>query len=189
MPDQTWQLNVTFTEEGDRTRADAVLTLASRRFHGFGRAKRAPADEPELYAASAPTLLERVHRVPDEISSLMRIGHNPALEQLALELARPSIERRRLETKHPTATLALLESRGTSWRDLDRNHATLAVCVRPPRRAELRRVNSEAVYADRSAQIVDGLGASPSATVPARARPYLPGGRDGPDDARVRRRR
>jgi hypothetical protein len=44
MPDQTWQLNVTFTEEGDRTRADAVLTLASRRFHGFGRAKRAPAD-------------------------------------------------------------------------------------------------------------------------------------------------
>ena len=87
--------------------------------------------EPELYAASAQTLLERVHRVPDEISSLMLIGHNPALEQLALELARPSIERRRLETKYPTGALALLESRGTSWRDLDRDHATLVLFVCP----------------------------------------------------------
>ena len=87
--------------------------------------------EPELYAASAHTLLERVHRVPDEISSLMLIGHNPALEQLALELARPSIERRQLETKYPTGTLALLESQGLSWRDLDRTHATLVAFVRP----------------------------------------------------------
>jgi hypothetical protein len=44
VPDQTWHVNVAFTEEGDRTRADAVLELASKRFHGFGRAKRAPQD-------------------------------------------------------------------------------------------------------------------------------------------------
>jgi Domain of unknown function (DUF1876) len=44
MPDQTWRVNVAFTEEGDRTRADAVLELASERYHGFGQAKRAPAD-------------------------------------------------------------------------------------------------------------------------------------------------
>jgi CO dehydrogenase/acetyl-CoA synthase beta subunit len=44
MPDQTWQVNVSFTEEGERTRADAVLELASQRFHGFGLAKRAPED-------------------------------------------------------------------------------------------------------------------------------------------------
>ena len=44
MADQTWLVNVTFTEEDERTRADAVLELASRRFHGYGQAKRAPAD-------------------------------------------------------------------------------------------------------------------------------------------------
>jgi hypothetical protein len=44
MPDQTWQVSIGFTEEGDRTRADAVLELASQRFHGVGRATRAPED-------------------------------------------------------------------------------------------------------------------------------------------------
>jgi hypothetical protein len=44
MPDQNWQVNVAFTEDGDRTRADATLELAGQRFHGFGRAKRAPED-------------------------------------------------------------------------------------------------------------------------------------------------
>jgi hypothetical protein len=39
-----WQVNITFTEDGDRTRADATLELADERFHGFGRAKRAPGD-------------------------------------------------------------------------------------------------------------------------------------------------
>ncbi len=44
MPDQMWHVNIAFTEEGERTRADAVLELASERFHGFGQARRAPAD-------------------------------------------------------------------------------------------------------------------------------------------------
>jgi hypothetical protein len=44
MPDQTWHVSIAFTEEGNRTRADAVLELGSERFHGFGQAKRAPED-------------------------------------------------------------------------------------------------------------------------------------------------
>ncbi len=44
MPEQMWHVNVTFTEQDDRTRADAVLELAGKRFHGFGQAKRAPED-------------------------------------------------------------------------------------------------------------------------------------------------
>ena len=44
MADQIWQVNVAFTEEGDRTRADAILELAGERFHGYGPAKRAPGD-------------------------------------------------------------------------------------------------------------------------------------------------
>jgi hypothetical protein len=44
MADQIWHVNVAFTEEGDRTRADAILELAGERFHGYGQAKRAPGD-------------------------------------------------------------------------------------------------------------------------------------------------
>ena len=44
MADQIWQVSIVFTEEGDRTRADATLELADDRFHGYGRAKKAPED-------------------------------------------------------------------------------------------------------------------------------------------------
>jgi hypothetical protein len=44
MADQLWRVEITFTEADERTRADAVLELASARFHGFGQAKRAPSD-------------------------------------------------------------------------------------------------------------------------------------------------
>lgn len=44
MSDQIWRVSVAFTEEGDRTRADAILELADERFHGFGQAKRSPGD-------------------------------------------------------------------------------------------------------------------------------------------------
>ena len=44
MPEQNWRVNVSFTEDADRTRADAILEFASQKFHGFGQAKRAPGD-------------------------------------------------------------------------------------------------------------------------------------------------
>ena len=44
MPEQIWRVSIAFTEDSERTRADAVLELASERFHAFGQAKRAPGD-------------------------------------------------------------------------------------------------------------------------------------------------
>ena len=87
--------------------------------------------ERQLYAASADTLHERLRSVPDGIDSVMLIGHNPAIEQLAHDLARPSPERRALETKFPTAALATLELACASWRDVDRGGAKLLYVVRP----------------------------------------------------------
>jgi hypothetical protein len=40
----TWHVELTFAEEERRTRADAVLEIRDRRFHGWGQAKRAPGD-------------------------------------------------------------------------------------------------------------------------------------------------
>lgn len=42
--DQEWPLVITFTEDGHVTRADAILDVGGRHYHGWGRARRAPAD-------------------------------------------------------------------------------------------------------------------------------------------------
>jgi phosphohistidine phosphatase len=84
-----------------------------------------------LYGASSAELLERVRSIPDEVGSVMLIGHNPGLEQLVLELARPSPERRELAEKYPTAALATLAFVGSTWRELGPGAAVLSGFVRP----------------------------------------------------------
>jgi phosphohistidine phosphatase len=86
----------------------------------------------QLYAASADALLERLRRVPDGLASVaVLIAHNPAIQRLALDLARPSLKRHELETKFPTAAAATLASPGASWCDIDRGDAELVSVVRP----------------------------------------------------------
>jgi len=87
--------------------------------------------ERRLYGASADDLLECLRGVPDEVRSVLMIGHNPAIEEFAIQLARPSPERDDLEAKFPTAALATLELAGSCWRDLQPGRATLIAYVRP----------------------------------------------------------
>jgi phosphohistidine phosphatase len=86
--------------------------------------------EPRIYAASAATLLEALHEVPDEVESVMLIGHNPGIQELALSLARLSPESGRVESKFPTAALATLELDGT-WRELAPGGTELVSFLRP----------------------------------------------------------
>jgi phosphohistidine phosphatase len=85
----------------------------------------------DLYAASAPALLQRLRTVADTVESVLLIGHNPGLQDLALELARPSPTADELAAKYPTAALATLEVSTATWRELDRNTAALVGLVRP----------------------------------------------------------
>jgi hypothetical protein len=39
-----WNIEVVFTEDEDRTRADAMLMLGDLRLHGWGRSRRNPSD-------------------------------------------------------------------------------------------------------------------------------------------------
>jgi phosphohistidine phosphatase len=87
--------------------------------------------EDELYSASADRLLERVRRLPNDVASAMLIGHNPALERLALTLASSGAELKRLEEKFPTAALATLEFAATTWSRLAPGEAVLAAYVVP----------------------------------------------------------
>jgi phosphohistidine phosphatase len=86
--------------------------------------------EPELYAAPARSLLEVLHEVPDEVESVMLIGHNPGIQDLALSLAGVGSEIPRLRSRFPTAGLAPLELNGT-WRELAPDSAELVSFVKP----------------------------------------------------------
>jgi phosphohistidine phosphatase len=83
--------------------------------------------ERELYGASADQLLERLRRVPDEVASVMLIGHNPAVQDLAVSLVEGSELAAR---KFPTGALATLSMTGP-WRALELRHAELAAFVTP----------------------------------------------------------
>jgi phosphohistidine phosphatase len=86
--------------------------------------------EPELYAAAARDLLDVLQRVPDEVKSVMLIGHNPGIQDLAMSLASAGSEIPRLRSKFPTAALATLELNGT-WRELVPGSAELVSFVTP----------------------------------------------------------
>jgi len=75
--------------------------------------------EQALYEATADTLLRRLHRVDSDIGCVMVIGHNPAVQDLAMSLVDagdPDI-RAQLAAKFPTAAAATLTPDG-AWSDL-----------------------------------------------------------------------
>jgi phosphohistidine phosphatase len=84
--------------------------------------------EGELYGASARELLARLRRLPDAVGSVLVIGHNPGLHELALELAGPAPE---LTGKFPTAALATLTFDGSAWRELGPKATALVELTRP----------------------------------------------------------
>ena len=86
--------------------------------------------EDELYGASEGELLERLRRVPEEIESVMLIGHNPAIQELALGLASGGDRLEDVERKFPTGALATLTVPG-AWGQLGPGSAELVAFVKP----------------------------------------------------------
>jgi phosphohistidine phosphatase len=90
--------------------------------------------EQDLYAASAERLLDRLRAVEDDVESVLLIGHNPAIEDLALTLAGSGDKLPELRSKYPTGALATLEFDGR-WNALRPGAARLTDFVSPKRLA------------------------------------------------------
>jgi phosphohistidine phosphatase len=86
---------------------------------------------PQLYAASEQELLERLQALPDSVRSVMLIGHNPGLQDLALVLASRGADLPQLEEKFPTGALATLVVSSPSWSALGPGEAELVDYVVP----------------------------------------------------------
>jgi phosphohistidine phosphatase len=88
--------------------------------------------EPELYAASTGTIIERLNRIPDDVGSVLLIGHNPAVQTLVLRLATGDAgsDLSEVQRKFPTAALATLTFE-CAWSELGPGRARLVAFVRP----------------------------------------------------------
>jgi phosphohistidine phosphatase len=109
-------------------RTRETLARVSAGFDGESNVK--VETERGIYGASAEELLQRLRLVPDEIESVMLIGHQPGLQDLALELAGGGAHLERLSEKFPTAALVTLKLPGT-WRELSPDSANLVAFVKP----------------------------------------------------------
>jgi phosphohistidine phosphatase len=85
----------------------------------------------ELYTFDAQPLLARVRSVPDGVASVMVVGHNSAIQDLAVTLARSGDRLADLHAKYPTGALAELELDAPSWSGIGPGDGALTRFVTP----------------------------------------------------------
>jgi phosphohistidine phosphatase len=111
--------------------ATRVVETLEQVSQGYG-SDLAPAWDQRIYLASAATLLDLVHELPDAADSALMAGHNPGLEELVLLLTpRGGAARSDVETKFPTASLAEIRFEVERWRDVEPGGGELTRFTRP----------------------------------------------------------
>lgn len=80
-----------------------------------------------IYTASVwGDLLALIRDVSEPHSSLLLIGHNPVIHQLAFRLSAPGIFADKLSLSYPPATLSVLNCPRAAWNDLKPGENTVA---------------------------------------------------------------
>jgi phosphohistidine phosphatase len=89
--------------------------------------------EERIYEADAETLLAVIRDTDAAVRTLMIIGHNPGLEDLARRLmaSRDGEHAQRLMEKYPTAGLAMFDIDGADWFAVQPGKARLKAFVTP----------------------------------------------------------
>jgi phosphohistidine phosphatase len=99
---------------------------------GYGT-QLAPVEDRRIYLASAVTLLDVIHDLPDSAADVLLVGHNPGLEDLVLMLVPETADvlRTLVEEKYPTAAVAEMTLAIDGWDDVRAGAAALCRYVRP----------------------------------------------------------
>jgi phosphohistidine phosphatase len=124
--------------EAEGIRPDLVLCSPARRTRetlervadALGDGVETRLDE-SLYGAGEAELLACLQALPQQVRSVMLIGHNPGLEELALALASEGAGLARLREKYPTAALATIDLPADRWSAVERGSGELVGYVRP----------------------------------------------------------
>jgi len=87
--------------------------------------------EDGLYLAEPEAILRRLAKLKPVVARVLVVGHNPGIEQLALQLtAEESPDHQRMARKFPTAALAWFTIDSDSWRGFEA-HAALKRFIVP----------------------------------------------------------
>jgi phosphohistidine phosphatase len=97
---------------------------------GYGGRMPVEYDE-DLYLASPEQLLARIRGADDAHRSLLIVGHNPGLQQLALMLGAAGQSRDRIREKYPTGALAEIALPVEHWSDVGEDQGDVARFIRP----------------------------------------------------------
>jgi phosphohistidine phosphatase len=87
--------------------------------------------EDRLYGADPAEILQILRGLPDALPSVMIVGHNPTMQELALSLASSGDGLESLATKFPTAALAELLLPVDRWSKVEARKAQLTAFVTP----------------------------------------------------------
>lgn len=89
--------------------------------------------ESSIYEAAPQSLARCIRAIRDEANPLMLVGHNPGMQMLAMLLGdgAESVAQQRLETKFPTAALAVLDFEADSWADIKAGSGRLVDFITP----------------------------------------------------------
>ncbi|MEO5372921.1 MAG: histidine phosphatase family protein [Alphaproteobacteria bacterium] len=92
--------------------------------------------DPGLYGADAGAILTRLRQVAANVPSLMVIGHNPGIGDLALDLVaaadtQPGAGLAHMRAKFPTAALAVFTVPTATWSELRSGLCPLTAFRRP----------------------------------------------------------
>jgi len=84
---------------------------------------------PQIYEATAGTLLSVLQTQPGG-GSILLVGHDPGIQELALDLVGTGVDRE-LDRKFPTAALAVIELPAGRFAELEAGTGRLVAFVRP----------------------------------------------------------
>ncbi len=110
-------------------RTRQTLTLAEA--EAWDKQPEARFDE-RIYDASVQTLLKLLRDLPDELSHVMIVGHNPGLQELAIMLTPPGDPARAaFGAKLPTAALVSFGFDTQRWRSIKHGTGQLRLFLTP----------------------------------------------------------
>ncbi len=127
MADNTIHPDIIYCSTAQRTRQTLSLLLAQG---GLS----CPVDYvPDIYEATASTLISIVTNCPDKYDTLLIVGHNPGIQMLGLTLTEGQNAplRRKLEYRLPTGTLQNITLNINSYTEITQGCGTLESFTKP----------------------------------------------------------
>jgi phosphohistidine phosphatase len=86
---------------------------------------------PGLYQASSDDLLEIIHQMDDSVGNVCVVGHNPALQEIAVRLAKSSKARKDIGNHFPPGSLIVLRFETTEFRSIMDGRGKVMLFQRP----------------------------------------------------------